>query len=665
LSLSDKTGLRFKRRHLLISVIACFIFFLIAGVVLIRKNIADPNIPLLFSEQGAEWIRFREPTIPTARRPQERVTIFRSFFKVEKISSKAVLNFRAMKCAAVWLDGRLLFKHDPLAHLDTWKQSYGINLAPALNPGLHELRIKVLNPNGHPALLAYCKALKLYTGEHWEVSNDGKNWIYALSVDNIPPLLLSGLFQRADQALLAQLHVFLPVFLVVAIFSLLWARVDRPYRLVRAILTAQGIRWILLLSWMVLAINNIGKVPLHIGMDYSEHLRYIQYLAENQRIPLPTEGWQMFEAPFFYILSACIYKVFLNFFSMETVVRILRIVPLLCGAAQVELCYRALRYVYPGREDLQALGVVVGGLLPMNIYMSQVVGTEPMSGFLSGIVVVLVFKLLRSPSLPSRKNFLFMGLCLGLAILTKISAILLIFPVVFFIAYTHFTGDGLTARPVVLLAQRISLVIGVAFLVCGWYYVRNWIELGHFFIGGWDTSRNIMWWQDPGYRTLKQFFSFGQALCFPIYAGVVGIWDSLYSTIWMDGFLSGICVYSHRPPWNYGFLLSSAWLSLFPSAAIFIGILGALKKPAQSLRQGTLFAVCCITVFVLAILYLFLTIPIYSIGKASYTMGLIPCYAVLCAGGFDILTRKPLLRAGLYGIIACWAVSAYFAYFVF
>ena len=94
MSLSDKTGLRFKRRHLIISVIASFILFLIAGVGLIRKNIADPNIPLLFSEQGAEWIRFREPTIPFVRRPQKRVTIFRSLFRVEKISSKAVLGNR-------------------------------------------------------------------------------------------------------------------------------------------------------------------------------------------------------------------------------------------------------------------------------------------------------------------------------------------------------------------------------------------------------------------------------------------------------------------------------------------------------------------------------------------------------------------------------------------
>lgn len=42
----------------------------------------------------------------------------------------------------------------------------------------------------------------------------------------------------------------------------------------------------------------------------------------------------------------------------------------------------------------------------------------------------------------------------------------------------------------------------------------------------------------------------------------------------------------------------------------------------------------------------------------------IPCYAVLSAEGFDILTRGTLIRAVTYGIVTCWAVNVYLAYFV-
>ena len=77
-----------------------------------------------------------------------------------------------------------------------------------------------------------------------------------------------------------------------------------------------------------------------------------------------------------------------------------------------------------------------------------------------------------------------------------------------------------------------------------------------------------------------------------------------------------------------------------------------------------MFAVFCVNVYISAILYLFLIIPIYSTAKATYTLGVIPCYAVLSAAGFDVLIRGPLRRAIVFGVIACWAVGAYLAYFV-
>ena len=43
----------------------------------------------------------------------------------------------------------------------------------------------------------------------------------------------------------------------------------------------------------------------------------------------------------------------------------------------------ASRTVFPGRNDLQIIGTAVGGFLPLNIYISQVVGNEPLSGCLT------------------------------------------------------------------------------------------------------------------------------------------------------------------------------------------------------------------------------------------------------------------------------------------
>ena len=653
-----------RKRIFVVALIILVVFIFVFGIVIAQKVVSDPKVVLLFPEQGADWIRYRKAIDLIAQNPQTLFSTFRTRFEVHEVPREAILSFRAMKQAAIVLDNQVLYKTG--SHLNEWKKVYHIDLSSALTPGIHDLRIEVLNKNGHPAVLAYCKPLKIFTGEHWEGSIDSTTWLPALSVNKTqPPLELSRKFQRADQAFISKLHVYLPIFIMVFVCSLFLTEQNRPLWLARVIPSVKGMRWILMASWMLLSINNIRKIPLLYGMDITGHMEYIRYVADNMSIPLATDGWTMFQPPLFYVLSAIVYKFFTNFFSMEAVYRILRIVPLLCGAVQIELCYRALRYVYPKREDLQTLGIVVGSLLPMNIYISQVVGNEPMAGVLTGVVVVLAFRLFCSSSIGTTRDFILIGFFLGLGFLTKITVFLLVPPLLFFISHTIFINSHPTDKPIILIAQRVTIVLSVSLFISIWYYVRNWVELGHFLIGGWDPFRGFIWWQDPGYRTLQQFFTFGESLMYPIYSAVVGIWDSLYSTMWVDAGLSGVASYDIRPPWNYPFLLSGAYLSLLPSAAIFLGALVSLRKTTWVNQQSLLFSISCIITYIFAILYMFLTLPIYSIAKATYMLGLTPCFAVLCAGGLDVLTRKPFLKATIYGIIACWAVGAFGSYFVF
>ena len=301
----------------------------------------------------------------------------------------------------------------------------------------------------------------------------------------------------------------------------------------------------------------------------------------------------------------------------------------------------------------------------MNIYMSQVVGTEPLLGALTGLVIVMLVGLHRKSAWMRREFFVLLGFLWGLALLTKLTAVLLIPPLIYFCSYammSHLKGHG---RKWIIITHRLLTTFLIAALVSGWYYMRNWIALGRFFVGGWDSGRNFTWYQDPGYRTLSQLFSFGEALSYPVFAGTKGFWDSLYSTFWLDGFLGGIGYYDKIPPWNYNLMLSSAWLSLLPTAAIVLGVIHAFRRPLYALERGTLFTACSLIVYLFAILYLFLTVPIFSTAKATYMMGLIPCYAVLCASGMDIMTPKQAaLRTAVHAAFVCWAAGAYAGYFV-
>jgi hypothetical protein len=399
-------------------------------------------------------------------------------------------------------------------------------------------------------------------------------------------------------------------------------------------------------------------------MDIGAHLDYIAYVADHWQVPFAQEGWQMFMPPLYYMVSAALlYLLPLNL-GPDIMKIVLRAIPLLCGLGQIELCYRTVSSVYPDRDDLRCIGTIIGGFLPMNVYISQVVGNEPLCGFLSGIVILLIISNFFGPSQPSGRMCLLMGLFLGFAILTKPTAILLVPPLLVVVAHRALNNNGFVRSAVLFAIGRMAIALSVAFVVSGWYFVRNWLHFGHFFIGGWDPIGYTAWWQDPSYRTIGQLTTFGTSLVFPIYSAVAGFWDSLYSTLWLDGSLSGIWDYAFRPPWNYDFMISLALLSLLPAAAILLGWLRGVLQPLSGRLTPIAFAAGVLTLHILAMGYLFVCVPIYCIAKATYTLGLVPCYALLCAAGFEMLTNRRWAKVLVWPIVVCWAVSCYIAFFV-
>jgi hypothetical protein len=642
-------------RHSRLSVAVALLLCLTAGMLYL---FTDPRVSLLINEGGAEWIRYPTPFRLSIRQAEKLSASFRCPLEIREIPGSATLTLRAMKQADLFVDGHLVFRTP--GGPEQWRKRHQIDLRSWLAKGNHELRIDVTHENGHPALLAYCESLGIFSGGSWEATNDGRVWKPAIPAEHISPLPVSRQFPRADRALGALFPLFLSIFALFFFCSLRAENPLSPSWFDKIHLSAGAARWLLLGGWLLMAINNFWNIPLAVGMDYEGHTRYIYAVADHWRIPLATEGWQMFQPPLFYVLAAMVYKVFLLFFDHETVVRIMKLLPFLCGMGQIEICYRALGYVYPQRESLRVIGTLFGGLLPMNLYMSQSLGNEPLAGVLTGLMILFVCRISTGNLRSLRKASILLGATLGLALLTKATPVLIVLPVLLYVG-GEIVRASETGEEGIKAAGRFTVVmIGALFAVAGWYYLRNWMTMGCLFVGGWDSVRDILWWQDPGYRTAKQLFVFGESLFYPVYSSMYGFWDSLYSTFWMDGFLSA----HYDTPWNLSFMLSGAWLSLLPSAAILIGIVIAVRSNQDPLRRILLFSTACVFIYLSAIFYLFLTVPILSTVKASYALGLIPCFALLATAGFETLMRPRLLKAVVHGLFACWAFSAYASYFV-
>jgi len=629
----------------------------------LQSTLADPEIVFLYRNGGATWIRAPNPEAPGTYGAAGFRAAYRKRFTVAQVPKSVILHLSPLRWVTVVLDGKVITRSN--RDQDLWKRLYSLDLSGILTPGTHELVLSVRNRAGPPMVLAYCDELGIYTDETWEATNDEiEGWVPAATLDTPQVNSVGSKVPPTHEALLRTLPFLVVPFLLVFAWTLARARPGQPAWLHRLSPSASTLRWALLTAWAVLAANNITKVPYQVGFDVNGHLEYMLFIIRNKSIPLAGDGWAMFQSPLYYLISSPLYVIFSKVLSPVPVVEALRIVPLFCGAMQVQLCYLAVREVFPEREDLQSLGTLVGGLLPMNLYMSQNLSNEPLVGILCSAAIVLGLKLQRDPIARwSARTFVLLGALLGLALLAKLTALLLYAPIALAVAYAAFVRNGRPMETIVSAAKAIGAVFSVAFAVCGWYYVRNWVLLGKPFIGGWDRARGYEWWQEPGYRTLEQFASFGQALTRPIYSALYGFWDGIYSTLWLDGFLSSQVDAISFPPWNLDPMLSSVWLSLLPTAALLLGAGAIAIRPVRAARSGELLALVCLGTYLLAAAYLTLRIPSFSTIKATYTMGVLPCYAIVAAAGFRPLVARAPGRAIVNAGMVCWALAAYAAYF--
>jgi hypothetical protein len=143
----------------------------------------------------------------------------------------------------------------------------------------------------------------------------------------------------------------------------------------------------------------------------------------------------------------------------------------------------------------------------------------------------------------------------------------------------------------------------------------------------------------------------------------MGFWDGLYSTFWLDGLQHLVKTHGASPQWNHEFMLIMALLAIPLTFAGFAGVLRAFWKPSSGAGRVGLFSAACLGSFLVAMLFMFFTVPAYTATKSTYALGLLPCFAVLMASGIGLIPRSAPYRSIVSGYVFSWLAFAYIAYF--
>jgi tetratricopeptide (TPR) repeat protein len=635
----------FKPRHLVILMVA------LAGVTMsILAWIAwlDPAISFLPHDRRAEWIVFPGAVDARAHWFASLDATFRREFVLVNRPSRARLSFRGMRRVEVKINGVPV----RLQQNRNWKEITSIDVAEQLHAGTNLIEARVFNHNGPPALWLTLTSdqLSLRSDQSWETSFAGSSWRHAVSASTAKtpgPGNSIAAGARTFDALKKSWPLWIVLVGISAAATFLcYITFNRS-----PTVTPGKILLVLFAAlWLVLFWNNTRLLPFHVGFDSKEHLKYINYIQEHRALPLPTEGWEMYQPPLYYFVAAASLAVGKLSTNDPMSVLVLRLLGAVFGIAQFVFAFLSLRLLLPARAAL--VGLLLAVFLPMHLYLAHYVTNEILAATLATVTLYLCLRLLRSDK-PSASQFAWLGLAIGGAMLTKATGILLLPIVIAAIA-----GKLAYARaPIAISLRNLGLLLAICFAVCGWHYARIWLRFGTPLLGNWDVISGFTWWQDPGYHTAADYLRFGRSLVDPVFSGFAGFADGIYSTLWGDGLCGGAS--SLSVAWNQQPMAAGYLWALLPTTLILAGmgiaIVQFIRKPSSELFLVLGFC----AVLILGLIFMTLKVPSYAQAKAFYGLSALMPLCFFGALGWETLTHARVWLRFILGALALiWAMNS-------
>ncbi len=251
--------------------------------------------------------------------------------------------------------------------------------------------------------------------------------------------------------------------------SVVSPRLDAPRRALRAIIIA----------YLFIAVAYATAIPLGKGPDETAHVRYLEFLAKEHRLPVfdpanPDPNYEFHQPPLYYLLSL---PCFLLAHQGETGQQVVRFFTLLVSLALLYLTFALARKLAPDDPWIPPAAAGVVAFLPMQLSIATTIGNDALTEVVAAATLLLLVSYLTRARehKGNLRAMLAVGVFIGLGLLTKSIAFLL-FPLAWLAAaFAARTADGFRLRQFLLHA---AVATGVALALCGWWLLRNQMLYG-------------------------------------------------------------------------------------------------------------------------------------------------------------------------------------------
>ena len=591
-------------------------------------KVHSPDTIYLDTARGTSWMvpglvkdAVGHNALPT------HVTFTRAIQATQPLSGRA-LEIRVLGSYEVALDGEPLAT-SPADQGTVWRRVRRVEL-PELADGAHELRVVATRINGPPALWARLAGED--SNAPWTYSVNGSSpaqarpaedpWIgAAYDTDDVErdavwgkPWLTLGLGAAS--------------LVILALASRAAAR-SRPLPPTAPLwtLAALAIVWIALL-----AVAMVRLTPLA-GYDVDGHLAYVEWIRTRGTLPYPTDGWQMYQAPLYYLLGAGWLGLFGEEAGTATGVRLLRALNVAWAVGFLVAGAFAIRRLVGVRAGASTIGLVFLAATPMAFYLYCYPTNENLCTLMASALFLALARL-KGHRIDSLGGAVGLGAVLGLALLSKATAILLLVPVV--LVYLLRAAAQLRARHAAAARRavgRLGVVLLTAAAVSGWHFIRIYLRYGKPIVGNWDSESGRLWWQMPGFRTWWSYVPDVHAFSRPFFAGLESVPSGLLTTWAGETLAAGFSNVDNRAPWNYELSAVSMALCVLLAGLTAVGIVSRVRWRRLTMPRLDLCLLAMTIVTGTLVVWMTLTVPAYAQAKAFYGLvALVPC-SVFAARG--------------------------------
>ncbi len=631
-------------RAALISLVATIGLTAVVGLMWICQR--DPGINFLPPDKHAEWIFFPSAVEVKARGVANLDTLFHREFILQRPAPGAVLSVRAAKRVQLTINDR---KVDLVAS-HNWKDASTVEVSGLLRAGPNRIEARVFNDNGPPALWLSltCNQFSLRSDQNWIASFAGSAWRAAALATSPRPPGRGNSIDTSERTITSLTKVW-PLWLLFGAAAVGFC-VGGDWWLNRHSMDVDWMTLVMVfgfvLLWLILFWHNAQILPAVVGFDALQHLNYIKYLQEHHRLPLPAQGMEMFHPPLYYVISAVVLSLFNLTTADPSAILLLRALTMLFGIAQFVLVFAALRLIFPNRPNLQLVGGGLAAFLPMQLYMSHYPTNETLAALLVSASLYFALRMAKTGA-ATWKSYCVLGLLIGVALLTKATAVLVV-PFIVLALVRQLTRERAS---VTRWAGTLGSMLLIATLICGWHYIRV-SQYGSPLIGGSDPVIGVFWWQDDGYHTISYFTRFGESLVHPLFSTTASFFDGLYSTLWGDGLCSGVSDLSI--------------LSLLPTLLLLVGVMTSLWQLFREPRSDIFIFVGFSLAVAMGLVFYNLKVPCYGSAKAFYGLSALVPLGFFAAVGWNVVTDGRKWRQLTIAILlTVWAMNSFGSFWIY